>query len=74
MAKLLNLPENSLKPNKVNSLIYQPSVVTYDDTVKCTYTYDNGDNNITQITQGWSNNNWINEELYYDHNQNYIQH
>lgn len=50
-------------PDRQLGLIYQPSVVTFDDTVKWTYTYDNEGNNITQLVQGWSNNNWVNESL-----------
>src|ERR1035438_5474091 len=51
-------------PNRQLGLIYQPSVVTYDDTIKVTYTYDNEGNCTSKLTQSWSTNSiWVNTKL-----------
>jgi len=51
------------RPDNTHSLIYQPAVITYDDRIKDTYTYDSKGNLISFLTQIWSNNNWVNSYL-----------
>ena len=64
LTKLMQQNNSRLNQNKMNSLIYQPAVVTYDDTIKVTFTYDNEGNRTSKLSQSFSTNStWVNTSL-----------
>ena len=64
LTKLMQQNNSRLNQNKMNSLIYQPAVVTCDDTIKVTFTYDNEGNRTSKLSQSFSTNStWVNTSL-----------